>query len=138
MKSWCLAAALLCAAPAVHAQTTAITVYSDPSCACCGAWVEHMREEGFLVKFLQTADVVAIKQKLGVPPTLGSCHTAVVDDTGQIIEGHVPASAVQKLLETPTVKGIAAPGMPLNSPGMGKLDGNLITVDFTGRAFSRD
>jgi len=97
-----------------------------------------MRESGFDVKAIQTADMTSIKQKLGVPPRLGSCHTAVVESTGQIIEGHVPASAVNKLLADSSVKGVAAPGMPLNAPGMGALDGNLITVDFNGKPFSRD
>src|SRR3546814_2176581 len=77
--------------------------------------------------------MASIKQKLGVPMALSSCHTGVVNSTGQIIEGHVPASAVQKLLADSSVKGVSAPGMPLNSPGMGKLDGNLITVDFDGQ-----
>ena len=78
------------------------------------------------------------KQQYGVPPTLASCHTGVVQETGQIIEGHVPANAVRKMLASPSVKGVSAPGMPMNSPGMGEMDGNLVTVDFQGRAFSRD
>jgi hypothetical protein len=97
-----------------------------------------MREAGFDVKAIKTPDMVSIKQKLGVPMHLSSCHTAVVEGTGQIVEGHVPARAVQKLLINASVKGVAAPGMPVNSPGMGKLDGNLITVDFSGKPFSRD
>src|SRR3546814_20340443 len=90
------------------------------------------------VKSIKIADMASIKQKLGLPMALSSCHTGVVNSTGQIIEGHVPASAVQKLLADSSVKGVSAPGMPLNSPGMGKLDGNLITVDFDGKPFSRD
>ena len=62
----------------------------------------------------------------------------VVDATGQIIEGHVPANAVNKLIADPSVKGVSAPGMPLNAPGMGELDGNLVTVDFAGKPFSKD
>jgi len=93
---------------------------------------------GIDVNAVKTSDMAAVKQKLGVPMALASCHTGVVRSTGQIIEGHVPASAVNKLLADATVKGVSAPGMPLNAPGMGELDGNLITVDFDGRPFSRD
>ena len=138
MKSWFSALALLAATSVAHAAGAAITVYQDPYCGCCSGWVQHMRESGFEVKAIKTADMAAVKQKLGVPPKLGSCHTGVVDATGQIIEGHVPANAVRKLLASSAVKGVAAPGMPMNAPGMGKLDGNLVTVDFNGKPFSRD
>lgn len=138
MKSWMFAAALWLAAPLAHAATTAVTVYYDPGCGCCTGWVDHMREAGFQVKSVSTPDMAAIKQRLGVPPQLASCHTGVLDDTGQVVEGHVPAAAVHKLLAAPEVAGVSAPGMPLNAPGMGALDGNLITVDFAGRPFSRD
>jgi len=133
-----VAATLLAASSLAHAADTAITVYQDPNCGCCSGWVDHMREAGFDVKAIKTSDMSSIKQKLGVPAQLGSCHTGVVESTGQIIEGHVPASAVNKLLADASVKGVAAPGMPLNAPGMGSLDGNLITVDFNGKPFSRD
>jgi hypothetical protein len=138
MKFWLAAFAFTAASSFAHAAGTAITVYQDPNCGCCSGWVEHMRESGFDVTAIKTADMALVKQKLGVPPGLGSCHTGVVESTGQIIEGHVPASAVNKLLADPSVKGVSAPGMPLNAPGMGELDGNLITVDFTGKPFSRD
>lgn len=138
MKMWVAGATLMVASSLAHATDTAITVYQDPNCGCCSGWVDHMRESGFDVKAIKIADMASIKQKLGVPAKLGSCHTGVVDSTGQIIEGHVPASAVSKLLADASVKGVAAPGMPLNAPGMGTLDGNLITVDFNGKPFSRD
>lgn len=117
---------------------TDLTVYQDPNCGCCTGWVEHMRASGFTVTAILTSDVVSHKARLGVPPALGSCHTAVVHATGQVIEGHVPANAVRKMLINPSVKGVAAPGMPTNAPGMGALNGNLITVDFNGKPFSRD
>src|SRR5690606_33399367 len=101
-------------------------------------WVEHMRDAGFEVKAIKTTEMASVKQRLGVPMALSSCHTGVVEGTGQIIEGHVPANAVRKLLADASVKGVAAPGMPLNSPGMGELDGNLVTVDLNGKPFSRD
>ncbi|MFX5476700.1 DUF411 domain-containing protein, partial [Acinetobacter baumannii] len=74
----------------------------------------------------------------GVPAQLVSCHTAVAEGSGQVVEGHVPAAAIQKLIARPTVKGVAVPGMPANSPGMGQMDGNLLTVDFAGKPFSRN
>ncbi|NLZ10778.1 MAG: CopG family transcriptional regulator [Alcaligenaceae bacterium] len=115
-----------------------LTVYQDPNCGCCSGWVQHMASSGFSVTTIKTTDMASHKARLGVPPALGSCHTAVVSGTGQVIEGHVPANAVRKMLTDPSIKGVAAPGMPANSPGMGELDGNLVTVDFQGRPFSRD
>lgn len=138
MKLWLAAAALAAVSSFAHAAGTAITVYQDPNCGCCTGWVEHMRESGFDVTAIKTADMASVKHKLGVPSKLSSCHTGVVEATGQIIEGHVPANVVNKLLDDRSVKGVSAPGMPLNAPGMGKLDGNLVTVDFTGEPFSRD
>lgn len=133
-----LALAAVAAGQVALAGATAITMHQDPNCGCCGGWAQHMRDNGFDVKVLRSADMYAVKQDQGVPMALASCHTARVDATGQIIEGHVPANAVRKMLLDPEVRGLAAPGMPLNSPGMGPLDGNLVTVDFHGRPFSRD
>lgn len=138
MKSWLAAAVISLASPFAHAAGTAITVYQDPNCGCCNGWVEHMRESGFDVTAIKTPNMASVKQKLGVPMELASCHTGLVESTGQIIEGHVPANTVNKMLANQSVRGVSAPGMPLNSPGMGELDGNLITVDFNGRPFSRD
>ncbi|WP_442594048.1 DUF411 domain-containing protein [Parapusillimonas sp. JC17] len=138
MKAGLLALALAAAASVAHAQGDSLTVFQDPNCGCCAGWVDHMRDSGFDVKAIKTTQMAAIKQKLGVPAELASCHTAVIEGSGQVVEGHVPATAVRKLLAAPTVNGVAAPGMPLNAPGMGQLDGNLITLDFHGRPFSRD
>ncbi len=137
MKKWILAAALAAVSSAAQAAD-ALTVYQDPNCGCCSGWVEHMRESGFEVTSIKSSDMSGIKKKHGVPLELGSCHTAIVDSTGQVIEGHVPANAVRKLLANKSLRGVAAPGMPLNSPGMGQMDGNLVTVDFDGRPFSKD
>jgi len=120
------------------AGAASLTVYQDPNCGCCHGWAQHMRDAGHQVSIIQTSQVWQAKQKLGVPEQLSSCHTAVVKETGQIIEGHVPARAVSKLLQNPATRGVAAPGMPSNAPGMGELDGNLVTVDFDGKPFSRD
>lgn len=141
MRTLLLTLSLALASSFAHAgatSATAITVFQDPNCGCCVGWAEHMRESGFKVTTVNTQNMATVKEKLGVPAELDSCHTAVVEETGQIIEGHVPASAVNKLLTDNSTKGVSAPGMPLNSPGMGELDGNLITVDFNSKPFSRD
>ncbi|THF61143.1 DUF411 domain-containing protein [Pseudothauera nasutitermitis] len=111
------ALALCVAAPALAAGED-VVMYKDPNCGCCGAWAEHMREHGFSVKEIATREMAEVKQKAGVPRTLGSCHTAKVG--GYIVEGHVPAADVRRLLaEKPAgMVGISAPGMPLGSPGM--------------------
>ena len=138
MKKFVFAALLAAASTLAHAAGEAITVYKDPNCGCCTAWIEHLREAGYKVKAVESDDMAAVKKRLGVPQELESCHTGVADASGQVIEGHVPAPALAKLLATPSVKGVAVPGMPANSPGMGKMDGKLVTVDFAGKQFSKD
>jgi hypothetical protein len=131
-------AVLMAASSLAYAAGEAITVYKDANCGCCEGWVEHLRESGYKVKAINSEDMSAVKKRLGVSDKLASCHTGVVDASGQVIEGHVPAAAVKKLIANRAVKGVAVPGMPLNSPGMGKMDGNLVTVDFSGKPFSKD
>ena len=100
-------------------HNTEITVYKSPTCGCCKEWVTYLEEEGFKVKAIDSDDVDAIKVEYGLPdPKLNSCHTAIVDD--YIIEGHVPASDIERLLRTrpANIKGLSAPGMPMMSPGM--------------------
>ena len=138
MKKSLFISLVLAAALAHAADAEVITVYKDPYCGCCTAWVTYMREAGFTVKVADRADMPAVKAKFKVPAELESCHTGVVERTGQIIEGHVPAAAVTKLIQSASVRGIAVPGMPMNSPGMGKLDGKLVTVDFDGKPFSQN
>jgi hypothetical protein len=94
-----------------------VSVYKSPACGCCGEWVKHMRANGFRVETHEVADVAPFRLRYGVPDALGSCHTAVVG--GYAIEGHVPASDIQRLLrEQPSVRGLAVPGMVPGSPGM--------------------
>ncbi|MGB0682671.1 MAG: DUF411 domain-containing protein [Magnetovibrionaceae bacterium] len=94
-----------------------MTVYKSPSCGCCGKWVEHMEENGFQVTVKNTDDLDPIKFIAGVPDKLQSCHTATID--GYVIEGHVPAADVKRLLaERPAAVGLSVPGMPIGSPGM--------------------
>ena len=103
--------------PAFSAEPT-ITVWKSASCGCCQRWVDYLQDDGFEVTAHNVDDVVSIKQKLGITnPALYSCHTAKV--SGYIIEGHVPASDIRRLLdERPKLMGLAAPGMPQMSPGM--------------------
>ena len=119
---------------AVAAPT--ITVYKDPNCGCCSAWVDHLKANGFKATVHEVRDTSPHKQKLGVPERLASCHTASV--AGYTIEGHVPAADIRRLLaERPKAKGLAVPGMPQGSPGMetGKLDRfDVLLFDDAGNA----
>lgn len=131
-------AVLVAASSMAYAAGESITVYKDANCGCCEGWVDHLKESGYQVKAINSDNMDAVKKRLGVPEKLASCHTAVLDKSGQVIEGHVPDAAIRKLIAQPKVKGVAAPGMPTNAPGMGKLDGTLVTVDFAGKPFSKD
>ena len=96
---------------------TPMMVYKDPNCGCCHNWVEIMRTAGFEVSIRDTRDMNSIKTRYKVRPALVSCHTALVG--GYVVEGHVPADVIRKLLaDKPKVLGIAVPGMPVGSPGM--------------------
>ena len=109
--------ALACQAWADSQELPGITVYKSPTCGCCSKWVEHLQDNGFEVKTVDLSDMRMIKSMSGVKPEYASCHTAKVD--GYVIEGHVPASDVKRLLkERPAVTGLSAPGMPMGSPGM--------------------
>lgn len=111
------AIALAPALPLRAAAATRIEVYKSPTCGCCSMWVEHLQASGFEVAAKDVADLDAIKRMAGVPQHLVACHTAMVD--GYVVEGHVPAAAIEKLLaERPAVRGLAVPGMPAGSPGM--------------------
>ncbi|MCW8945537.1 MAG: DUF411 domain-containing protein [Sedimenticola sp.] len=95
----------------------AITVYKSPTCGCCSAWIDHLKQNGFEVTAHDTANMSTVKNALGVQPKHASCHTAEV--AGYVIEGHVPASEIKRLLqEKPEISGLAVPGMPMGSPGM--------------------
>lgn len=99
------------------AEPSAILVHRDPNCSCCSGWVRHLKDAGFAVTVEDTTDLQPVRKRLGVPADLAACHTAEVD--GYVLEGHVPAAAVRRLLEKrPTATGLAVPGMPSGSPGM--------------------
>jgi hypothetical protein len=101
----------------LHSQTHEITVYKTTTCSCCAVWVKHLRENNFTVKVIEVDSTAEYQKKNGVTGALRSCHTGTVG--GYTIEGHVPASEIQRLLkEKPKAKGLAVPGMPVGSPGM--------------------
>lgn len=98
-------------------QALRMVMHYDPGCGCCSDWAAYMREQGFELEMRLADDIVQKRRELGVPDRLASCHTAEID--GFLVEGHVPADAVLRLLEErPDARGISAPGMPWGSPGM--------------------
>lgn len=138
------AGALLATALPVRAATPAVKVYKSPTCGCCTGWVDHMRAAGFTVTVDDSGNTAA-RSLLGIPPSLGSCHTAEVG--GYAIEGHVPLREIRRLLaEKPAAIGLAVPGMPVGSPGMdgpaygGRLDAYdvlLVLRDGSSRSYAR-
>jgi hypothetical protein len=118
-----------------------VTVFKDPNCGCCQAWVEHLRKHAFTVSTKDTSDINGPKRTARVPQALYSCHTAFVG--GYVVEGHVPVEDIQRMLkEKPKIAGIAVPGMPLGSPGMeagnrkDKYDVIAFNRDGTTRVFA--
>jgi hypothetical protein len=94
-----------------------VDVYKDPTCGCCSQWVEHLEAAGFTTRVTDSDAMAALKDTHGVPSAARSCHTALVG--GYVVEGHVPAADIQKILrERPAIAGLAVPGMPIGSPGM--------------------
>ena len=109
-----LAGAFSCSTPA---DATTIQVYKTPTCGCCSKWIDHLRDAGFAVEATDLPDLSRLKAENGVARGLSSCHTALIE--GYVLEGHVPASDIERLLaERPTITGLAVPGMPMGSPGM--------------------
>ena len=128
---------MLCAVPGVAVvraaegpakSKTLVTVHKTETCGCCKLWVEHLQQAGFAVQVHNLDDLAPIKERVGVPASLASCHTAEVD--GYFLEGHVPAADVKRLLsERPKAKGLTVPGMPLGSPGMEVASGQVQPYD---------
>jgi len=118
------------------AGKTSVAVFKSPTCGCCAKWNEHMTAAGYVVTSTDRADMSAVKDEHRVPPQLRSCHTALV--AGYVLEGHVPADVVAKLLaERPAgVVGLAVPGMPAGSPGMELPDGSK--TPYNVMAFTKD
>ena len=107
--------AALFMAGSVHAADV-IDVHRDANCGCCKDWVKYLQANGFEVRDHVESNMSAVKERLGVAPRLGSCHTGVID--GKFVEGHVPAADILKLRAQPDLIGAAVPGMPMGSPGM--------------------
>ena len=116
-------------------QSPKVEVYKDPTCGCCALWVAHMKTQGFATTVTDARDIAAVKTKYHVPNQLRSCHTALVGS--YVLEGHVPAADVQRLLkQRPMVVGLAVPGMPVGSPGMEGANGrpyDVLTFDAAGK-----
>jgi len=115
-----------------------VTVFKSPTCGCCTIWASHLRENGFTVNEKKVDNVGAYKQQFGVPAFLSSCHTALVG--GYVIEGHVPASEIRRLLqEKPDIRGLTVPGMVAGSPGMeqgGRQDSfNVLAIRKDGSTY---
>jgi hypothetical protein len=115
----------------IKAEPVNVTMYKNPNCKCCSKWATYMEENGFPVTEQPTDTLASVKKQKGVPDKLSSCHTAIVE--GYIVEGHVPAKAVKKLLKKqPKAKGITVPGMPTQSPGMAEEPGPVDVYFFNG------
>ena len=114
---------------AMVAQSAAtIAVVRDPGCSCCLNWVAHLEKAGYKATVTESKDMDALKDSKGIPASARSCHTAVID--GYVIEGHVPAADIKRLLkERPKgVVGLAVPGMPSGAPGMENAEGRSLTL----------
>lgn len=118
-KTFVLTALFLLSGNAIAAD---VLNHKSPYCGCCTEWTKHMQDAGFTVEEKLHENMNPIKQKLGVTPELASCHTAEID--GYVFEGHIPADDIKAFLENPprNAKGLAVPGMPMGSPGMGYGD----------------
>ena len=130
-RAYTLLAAALGVVACAQANAATIAVVKDPNCGCCTHWVEYLRRSGFQVTVTDTPDQPRISARMGVPDDLRGCHSATID--GYVIEGHVPAEDIRRLLsERPDARGIAVPGMPMGSPGMeqGGMRDAYVTVLF--------
>lgn len=109
-----------CIVSTLHAEAllpNEILVYKNPECRCCDKWIKYLEENKYVVTVVSTRNVFAEKQRLGVPPEIAACHTAVIG--GYVVEGHVTHRDIKRLLLfQPDIIGIAVPGMPIGTPGM--------------------
>jgi hypothetical protein len=126
-----LAPQVACSDSDRKAELESIIVYKSPTCGCCTKWVSHLQENGFEVETIDLQDMNSVKAEVGISRQLASCHTAKIG--GYVIEGHVPASDIKRLLkERPDVVGLTVPGMPMGSPGMeGHRKDNYDVLTFT-------
>ncbi|HEY0060659.1 MAG TPA: DUF411 domain-containing protein [Telluria sp.] len=113
-----IASAFLLAMPAfASAALPVVEVFKSATCGCCEGWTTHLKEQGFTVKTSNVANPSDYREKFGIPTAMGSCHTARIG--AYVIEGHVPASDIKRLLQSGVkARGLAVPAMPMGSPGM--------------------
>ncbi|HET6798790.1 MAG TPA: DUF411 domain-containing protein [Gemmatimonadales bacterium] len=117
--------------PLPSLRPTPITVYKSKSCGCCANWVDYLRNAGFEPTVHDEEDMDAVKDSLGVPEHLRSCHTAVIDR--YLVEGHVPAPDIRRLISTKSqLQGLAVPGMPSGTPGMAPAGAPLAGFEVVG------
>ena len=110
-----------------QADKTVFEVYHSPDCGCCREYIGYLRASGAEVRVKHAENMQAVKERFNIPRQLWSCHTSIVE--GYFVEGHVPLEAVRKLLDTrPAVDGLALPGMPAGSPGMGGVKTEPFTI----------
>lgn len=118
-RAWLAGSAVLALAPSTilaYAAPTTMQVWKDPNCGCCKDWIAHLEKNGLATATIEQGNSAA-RARLGMPQKFGSCHTALIQ--GYVIEGHVPAADIQRLLkEKPRALGLSVPGMPIGSPGM--------------------
>lgn len=118
--------ALAFAAIRANAAEEKDRVFKSASCQCCNNWMAHMMKSGFDLegKDISNSDRTRLRVNLGIPPEIAGCHTAIIG--GYIVEGHVPAEDVRRLLgDKPDAKGLVVAGMPAGSPGMEQDDGTV-------------
>jgi hypothetical protein len=127
--SFLLAVALSgCSPTTAEPSLPGVTVHKSATCGCCQLWVDRLRGAGFTVEVRNEDNLNDVKQRVGIPYGMGSCHTAEV--AGYFVEGHVPIEDVQRLLrERPDAKGLTVPGMPAGSPGMEVPSGQVQPYD---------
>jgi hypothetical protein len=117
-----------CSPTTAEPSLPGVTVHKSATCGCCQLWVDRLRGGGFTVEVRNEDNLNEVKQRVGIPYGMGSCHTAEV--AGYFVEGHVPIEDVQRLLrERPDAKGITVPGMPAGSPGMEVPSGQIQPYD---------
>ena len=126
----CVAALMLtgCSRTTAEPALPLVKVTKSATCGCCKIWVDRLRDAGFQVEVHDVDNLNAVKQRVGLPDGMGSCHTAEVG--GYFVEGHVPMEDIKRLLrEKPDARGIAVPGMPAGSPGMEVPSGQVQPYD---------
>lgn len=116
-----------CSQQGLESGEPIITVYKSPDCGCCVKWVDYLKAHNFSVITKNVNNTQQIKSDFNVPTKMRTCHTATIGE--YVLEGHVPAEAITRLIsEKPEIKGLAVPGMPATSPGMGTSSGDDFNV----------